>query len=142
ELLGGLEALALLVREHAVGERDAALRRQHFVLGGRDRPVDPQLRRHARREVQVGRAPLHHVLEQLPQCQFRHLSGSPVRRYSLSAAVSLRTSSTEVTPRRSFMSASRRSVSIPPWTAARLISIADARCSTRSRSGGVIAMTS
>ena len=62
--------------------------------------------------------------------------------YSLSAAVSLSTSSTEVTPRRSFMIASRRSVSIPPWTAVRFISMAEARCRIRSRSVGVIAMTS
>src|SRR5439155_18286407 len=108
----------------------ALLRGQHLVFRGRDGTVDSHLGRHAGREVQVGSPPLHHVLEQLSQGQISHVLLVSVvgHRYILSAAVSLRISSTEVIPRFSLRIPSRRSVSMPPCTAVRLISTADARC--------------
>jgi hypothetical protein len=67
ELLGRLEALALVVGQHAIGDVRGALRGQDLVDRRFHRSVDAIHGRHARGDMQVGGPLGDHLFEQFPQ---------------------------------------------------------------------------
>ena len=65
ELVVHLESLLLVLRQHAVGKLQRVLRRHREVdVRVRDLAVYAQLRPFAGRDMQVGRVPLDHFLEE------------------------------------------------------------------------------
>ena len=67
QFLGGLEALALLVREHAVRKLLRHLGRQRRMRHGGDRPVHANLGRNSCRQMEIRRPQLDHLVQQLAQ---------------------------------------------------------------------------